>query len=185
MPSVAVTTSTVLLAFIFSFLGAVKVGGGKVLSVVHALEMDAFKDRYIPALATLKSTPRSVAVWLIRTPPQDIMYYIGVPELAFGVTALLSIFFYRTLRWPMIIFNMYMLLHMVALLVSHIIGDDFTDSFESNVGPAGILPAAVVTVLLVIRIVSVSAVSDDDDDDDDDRVDGDYRFGRIKKKKMA
>ena len=52
--------------------------------------------------------------------------------------------------------------------------------------PRESLPAAVVTVLLVIRIVSVSAVSDDDDDDDDDdRVDGDYRFGRIKKKKKS
>jgi hypothetical protein len=85
-------------------------------------------------------------------PVQQFLFCIGVPELAFGLTMLISAspvgnriattadFSAKAMRvW------------MVGPLAAHFLGDDWSLPMESNVGPTGFVPAAVALLLLILR----------------------------------
>ena len=82
---------------------------------------------------------------------KTFMLYIGAPELAFGVVMLLSLILGKALRPLADLCNGLMIIFMAGPLTAHAVGDDFTLGWDSNVGPGGIIPAAVITLLLIIR----------------------------------
>ena len=125
---------------------------------VFAMQKDAVASRYQPALAELPIVPDMAAEWLQTLPVEQFLLCIGVPELAFGMCMLLSLTAIGdSLASQADHFASAMRLWMVGPLTAHLLGDDFTLPLDSNVGPTGFVPAAVVLVLLCLRVSLQSA----------------------------
>ena len=136
----------------FALVGSVKCAGGAILPPVFAMQFEAISTRYQPALAAIPFLPGPVSSWLRDVPTKDFMLCIGVPELSFGLMTFLhlgGLIGRRAERAA----NAAMVVFMAGPLASHWLGDDWTLPLDSNVGPTGIVPAAVVTLLLVARLL--------------------------------
>lgn len=138
----------------FTLIGSVKCGGGAILAPVFAMQLEAISTRYQPALASISLMPAPLASWLRDVPTKHLIFCIGVPELAFGLLSLLSTVApdkvgSSTVRAA----NAGMIIFMIGPLTSHWLGDDWTLPMSSNVGPTGIVPAAVITALLSVRLL--------------------------------
>ena len=143
---------TVLTGSFFALVGSVKCAGGAILPPVFAMQFEAISTRYQPALAAIPFLPGPVSSWLRDVPTKDFMLCIGVPELSFGLMTFLhlgGLIGRRAERAA----NAAMVVFMAGPLASHWLGDDWTLPLDSNVGPTGIVPAAVVTLLLVARLL--------------------------------
>ena len=136
----------------FALVGSVKCAGGAILPPVFAMQFEAISTRYQPALAAIPFLPGPVSSWLRDVPTKDFMLCIGVPELSFGLMTFLhlgGLIGRRAERAA----NAAMVVFMAGPLASHWLGDDWTLPLDSNVGPTGIVPAAVVTLLLAARLL--------------------------------
>ena len=143
---------TVLTGSFFALVGSVKCAGGAILPPVFAMQFEAISTRYQPALAAIPFLPGPVSSWLRDVPTKDFMLCIGVPELSFGLMTFLhlgGLIGRRAERAA----NAAMVVFMAGPLASHWLGDDWTLPLDSNVGPTGIVPAAVVTLLLAARLL--------------------------------
>ena len=143
---------TVLTGSFFALVGSVKCAGGAILPPVFAMQFEAISTRYQPALAAIPFLPGPVSSWLRDVPTKDFMLCIGVPELSFGLMTFLHLCGLIGRRAERAA-NAAMVVFMAGPLASHWLGDDWTLPLDSNVGPTGIVPAAVVTLLLVARLL--------------------------------
>ena len=140
---------TAVLGVFFALIGSIKVGGGAMLPFVYNSQTESLSTRYQPALSNLLPRP-NLNVMLEELPTSTLMFWIGVPELLFGIVMLLS------LRIPGLstasdLFTRIMFIHMTFPLTAHFLGDDFSLPLNSSVGPMGFVPAAVVMGLLLLR----------------------------------
>ena len=152
MRTVLVAT-TVFLGAVLSLVGSIKVAGGRIAPPIYAMQLEAISERYQPALAGVPILPETFARWLKEVPTRQFMLLIGLPELSCGVIFLTSLTV-NSLRPVAHFMNLLMLLHMFGPLTSHVLGDDWSLPLDSNVGPTGIVPALVVTLLLAARLVA-------------------------------
>eukprot|EP00040_Diaphanoeca_grandis_P015648 m.80122 g.80122 ORF g.80122 m.80122 type:complete len:160 (-) comp25281_c0_seq2:175-654(-) len=142
------TILTVILGAFYTLIGCVKCNAGKVLPDVYAMQLEAVSTRYQPALAAV--VPDPLGLWLRQMPTPDVIFYIGLPELVFGVMVLLSLVGVMPASIDRAA-NKLMILFMAGPLAGHFLGDDFSLPLDSNVGPTGFVPAAVITMLLIVR----------------------------------
>jgi len=143
------TALTGVVGAFYTLIGCVKVGRGSVVAPMHEMQLAAVSSRYQPALAELLPPP--VGPWLKGLATEDLLVYIGAPELAFGLILLLSLSGMvpasvdTTLSKAMMIF-------MIGPIAAHFLGDDFSLPMDSNVGPTGFIPAALFTTLIAARL---------------------------------
>ena len=150
------TALTCVLGAFYTLIGCVKCGGGVVLAPVFAMQREAIMTRYQPGLASLSFLPLPISTWLRGLPVETFMMYIGVPELAFGLVMALTaspLGKARALASVADMCNVLMIGFMVGPITAHLVGDDFSLPLDSNVGPAGVVPAAVFAALLLLRLV--------------------------------
>jgi len=139
----------------FTVIGCVKCCGGQFLLEVYAMQFEAISTRYQPALASISVLPSPLATWLRALPTKDLMFYIGAPELAFGLLSLVAVVAGERLRRVEKAANAGMIIFMAGPLSAHLLADDWSLPMSSNVGPSGIVPAAVITALLFARLFAL------------------------------
>lgn len=149
----ALVATTVFLGAALSLVGSIKVAGGRFAPSIYAMQLEAISERYQPALAGMPILSETFATWLKELPTRQFMLLIGLPELSCGVIFTASLA-NNSLRPAAHFTNQLMLLHMFGPLMSHVLGDDWSLPLDSNVGPTGIVPALIVTLLLVVRLMA-------------------------------
>ena len=152
MRAVLVAT-TVFLGVVLSLVGSIKVAGGLIAPSIYGMQLEAIGERYQPALAGVVIFSETLATLLKELPTRQFMLLIGLPELSCGVIFLASLTI-NSMRPVAHFTNQLMLLHMFGPLTSHVLGDDWSLPLDSNVGPTGIVPALIVTLLLAVRLVA-------------------------------
>ena len=117
------------------------------------MNFDPKHPRYQPALAGILPAP--LGAWFRNLPVETFMACIGALELAFGVTFLFSLVAGGRAALGTTLpdtANKLMCVFMIGPITAHLLGDDFSLGMDSEVGPGGVIPAAVVTVLLLLRL---------------------------------
>jgi multisubunit Na+/H+ antiporter MnhG subunit len=151
--AIILSALTLLIGVFFSFVGSIKCGGGAINPPMYEMQLGVIGQRYQPALATqFEKVAPPVAAWFRQLPAKHVLVLAGAPELLFGVVCLLSLVGgFSGVANQM---NKLMVIFMVAgPMAAHWFGDDWSLPNDHPNGPTGIIPAAVCTVLVVIRLL--------------------------------